>query len=261
MLAPSSFAHGAAPDPDAIRAVTAPSKDRTLAFDESGRIARLLVREGQAVKVGQLLVQLDDALERVQLGSLKTAADGNSAVAAAQLRLAHARAVLGRVEKAHAQKAAPESELDNARFEAALAALQVELERLERAKARGRYEEALVRLERMRLVSPIDGTVERLFAREGESVEAARGVVRVVCTDPLWIDAPVPPPLARRLNVGAAAQVRFVPGGPPAAGKVIRIASVADAASETIEVRVELPNPSARPAGEQVSVSFAAGGK
>jgi Cu(I)/Ag(I) efflux system membrane fusion protein len=170
--------------------------------------------------------------------------------------------VLRRVEKAHAEKAAPDSELEDARFNAALGELQVELDRLEQTKARGRYEEARLRLERMRLLGPIDGTVERLLAREGQSVEAAKGVIRVVCTDPLWVDAPVPVAMARRLAVGAPAAVRFASrsgDGPSATGKVVRIASVADAASETLEVRVELANPSARPAGEQVAVSFPAG--
>jgi len=41
-----------------------------------------------------------------------------------------------------------------------------------------------------------------------------------------------------------------------ALGKIIYIASVADAASETLMVRVEMPNPSGRPAGEKVHVKF-----
>jgi len=40
------------------------------------------------------------------------------------------------------------------------------------------------------------------------------------------------------------------------AGTIIFIASVADAASETLRVRVELPNDAESPAGQQVFVSF-----
>ena len=39
-------------------------------------------------------------------------------------------------------------------------------------------------------------------------------------------------------------------------GKVIHVSRVADPASETLEVRVELPNPSTRLAGEHVTVTF-----
>ena len=41
-----------------------------------------------------------------------------------------------------------------------------------------------------------------------------------------------------------------------AAGKVIYIAAVADAASNTRTVRVEVPNKALRPAGEHVKVRF-----
>ena len=77
-------------------------------------------------------------------------------------------------------------------------------------------------------------------------------------TDPLWIDVPVPLDQAAALAVGRTARVRFPRAASDAAGKVIRISRLADAARETLEVRVEVPNGSARPAGEQVAVTFPA---
>ena len=41
-------------------------------------------------------------------------------------------------------------------------------------------------------------------------------------------------------------------------GRIINIATVADAASDTLRVRVEAPNPTKRPAGERVAVTFSA---
>ena len=90
----------------------------------------------------------------------------------------------------------------------------------------------------------------------------AHRFVRVVQIDPLWVEAPVSLAQARRyLKEGQAAAVFFDSAGKKAAGegvpgKIILIDSVADAGSDTLKVRVELPNPQQRPAGEHVRVVF-----
>ena len=58
-----------------IAAITRPSEDVTLSFVMPGRIAKVLVKEGDEVKAGQLLVQQDDAAELVQLEQLKAEAE------------------------------------------------------------------------------------------------------------------------------------------------------------------------------------------
>ena len=88
-----------------------------------------------------------------------------------------------------------------------------------------------------------------------ESVEALAPVIRVVQNDPLWIDVPVPLSLARELKVGSRVKILFSETGATSAeGKVIYAASVADAASDTRRVRVEVPNSQRRIAGERVLV-------
>ena len=57
-----------------IEAITRPSEDVTLSFVTAGRIARVLVKDGDAVKAGQLLVGLDDEAERVQVEQLEISA-------------------------------------------------------------------------------------------------------------------------------------------------------------------------------------------
>ena len=53
-----------------VAAITRPNKDITLSFVRPGQISRILVKEGATVKVGQGLVQLDDAAEQAQLAQL-----------------------------------------------------------------------------------------------------------------------------------------------------------------------------------------------
>ena len=118
----------------------------------------------------------------------------------------------------------------------------------------------------MRLKSPIDGRVEAVHVRPGESVDAQQKIVRIVNTDVLWITVYVPTGRARTLSEGQPATVMFAAAGGSDAGqdaervtgKIVHIAAVADAASDTRRLRVEVPNRSGRPAGEHVRVSFPA---
>ncbi len=79
--------------------------------------------------------------------------------------------------------------------------------------------------------------------------------MRIVQTDPLWVDASIPLMQAALIKPGALLDVTFYPPDPNTVrGRVIFVAAVADAASNTLNVRIEVPNPSKRPAGEHVQV-------
>jgi len=240
-----------------IEAITRPSADLTLAFVRPGRIAEMPVKEGDAVKPGDLLVRLDDEAERLQCEELKAQADDLVRIQAAEAQWAQKKEDLKKLEWAGKEGAATEWEIAHARLEVTIGDLSVQLARFNQQQDRKKYEEAAVQLNRMRLASPIAGKVEQIFLKPGESAEALAKVIRVVKTDLLWIDVPVPLAPARALKVGGAAQVAY-PGceDKPVEGKIIFVAAVADAASETLTVRVEAPNPSSRPAGERVRVQF-----
>lgn len=251
---------GAQPSPagqaEPIQAITAPSVDLTLSLTRAGKLARVLVRPGQKVKAGELLAQLDDSVEQKQVAVLKTQADANTTVRAAATRYQQALTVLARVQKAFDNDAAPSRELEDARLEAALAELDLAAARVKQQVDVGKYEQASLDLERMRLASPADGVVEKVLAEAGESVDALAPVLRLVNVDPLWIDAPVPLSIGRRIRAGSKAMVALPGRGQPVEAKVIHVSRVADPASETLEVRIELSNPSARFAGEHVTVTF-----
>jgi len=84
-----------------------------------------------------------------------------------------------------------------------------------------------------------------------------RPVMRIISIDPMWIDVNVPTRQARnQLRKGQSAQVQFKGVTQIKTGKIIKVASDADPASDTVRVRVELPNPEKRGTGETVTVTF-----
>ena len=142
--------------------------------------------------------------------------------------------------------------------------LSFELAKFEHEQAGRKYEEYRIRVENMQLKSPIDGRIEKVDIEVGESANALADVIRVVQIDPLWIDAPVPWADAMGLKTGMTARVQFAEPGKAASiaeGRLIFVAAVADAASGTLRVRIEVPNKTGRPAGEHVLVTFAGDGQ
>lgn len=240
-----------------ISAITNPSADVRLSFIQPGRVAGVNVKQGEFVKAGQLLVQQDDAIEQAQLAQTEALSKNTTQIQASGASLAQKQVDLKKIEKAAASKAATELEVEHAKLEVRMAELSLELAKFEHEQNKRKYEETKIRVENMRLKSPIAGSVENIYVEVGESANALADVVRVVRTDPLWVDVPVPLNIARTLKSGQAAVVEFADSEPlRIEGKVTYVAAVADAASSTLIVRVEVPNKAGRPAGEHVKVDF-----
>jgi len=244
----------------AVRAITRPSVDITLSFVQPGRIAQVPFKEGDAVKAGEVLVRQDDAADQVQLAQLKAQSDDTTQMRASEAALAQKKVDLEKLEKAAASNAATFLEVEHAKLDVMIAQLSLELARFEHEQAGRKYEEQRIRVDHMQLRSPIDGRIEKIDVEVGESANALADVIRVVQTDPLWIDAPVPLAEATGLKTGMTAQMQFTESGKAAStaeGRVIFVAAVADAASGTLRVKIEVPNKAGRPAGEHVLVTFA----
>lgn len=253
--------------PGGIRAVTRPSVDVTMSFVLPGRIAGVYFKEGDAVKAGQVLVQQDDAAEQVQLAQLKAQSEDTTQLRASDASLAQKKVDLQKLEKAAANNAATALEVEHARLDVTIAGLSLDLAKFEHEQAGRKYQEQKIRVENMQIKSPIEGSIEKIDVEVGESVNTmTTEVIRVVQIDPLWLETPVPLAQARALKAGKTAQVAFEPAGQPTPGepaagevvpgRVISVGAVADAASGTVRVRIEVPNKAKRPAGEHVLVTF-----
>ncbi len=264
-------------------AITKPSEVRTLSFVRPGLIAKLVeldddgkeveveqVKEGSRVVAGQVVARQDDQAEQLQLKILQLQAEDTTRIEYAQAAYDQAKVDQAKTEKAYQAKAATKMELEHARLNLLIEDAKLKLAHIEAKERMATYKQTKIQVDRMKLVTPIAGRVERIFYKEGELAEAMGKMVIIVQINPLWIEVPVPIGHAKGLAVGRIAKVRFndgvlnaeagTAGGKTVEGEVIHKASVANAASNTLMVRVEIPNPSeaGRPAGEHVRVSFPA---
>lgn len=244
-----------------LEAVTRPSADIELAFVRPGKVAEVLVKEGDPVKAGQLLARQDDSAEQLQLQQLKAKARNRLRIEAAAADLRQKEEDLKKVEGAWKKGAATDWELEHSRLNVDIARLSLKLAQFEHDQDQIKYEELKTDLERLRLLSPVDGRVEEVLIEPGEAPQPLKPVLRIVKTDPLWIDVLAPLAAAKSLKPGGTGLVQFpaAGGAAPAAvveGRISFVAAVSKAGSETLRVRLEVPNPGGRPAGERVVVRF-----
>ena len=245
---------------ETLQGITAPNADITLSFVMAGRVSDVQVEPGTTVEKDQLLVHLYDEPEKIQCQQLKMLSEDRTKINAAKAELAQKQVDLKKLEQARAKGAASVWEVEHLFLNVRIAELSLQSAILEQQQYRQRYDHASSQLVRMRLAAPIAGLVEEVSVEVGESIGTLGPVVRIVQNDPLWIDVPVPMAQALDLTVDQDVWITF-PGATAEAtpnGRIINISAVADAASETLRIRIEVPNPLKRPAGERVAVAFAA---
>jgi HlyD family secretion protein len=214
----------------------------------AGRVQRVAVDVGEAVKAGQLLAEMDpvDLDQRVVSLEASIARAASSAAAAeAQRRDALARREVAAInarryaelgEQKFVSPSVVESKLqERTSAEAALAAAEANLAAARQDGARLRAERDGVRQQRqnIRLVAPADGVVTARDAEPGSTVVAGQAVVRVVDPASLWLRVRFDQGRSAGLAVGLPAGIvlRSRPGQ-PLAGKVQRLELLGDSVTE-----------------------------
>lgn len=212
-----------------------PGKDVKLAALSAGRVSRVLVAEGDAVKAGQVLAELEagpalDELRQAEAGASES-----------QVALEAAKARRERTEELvqHGVAARQDAEQDRSAEAAAKATLE---------RARATLDTARRKVALNQLRAPFDGVVLRVLVRAGEAVDGTgQPIVEVGAADPVELRGSLNPEEAAGVTVHAAARVRAAQAGqPPLQGEVVAVAPAADPQSGNVGVRVRLPNPSGR---------------
>jgi membrane fusion protein (multidrug efflux system) len=192
----------------------------TLRPEVSGRVARIAFEDGSKVRQGQLLVQLDDALQRAELSQAR-----------AQLSIVQANTQ--RNEELVAQNFVAQRVLDESRANLQVAQAQVDL--------------AQARLARMSIVAPFSGTVGIASVNVGEYLKDGAAVVNLEDTSSLVVDFRLSERYQTRVAVGQAVQVQVdaLPGQTFKA-RVMALDPLLDANGRAVAVRASMPADAAK---------------
>lgn len=241
-----------------VEAIAQANRDLELSFTIAGRVSEILVDRGEQVELGQPLLRLDDRESVARLELLRLRAESDLEAKAAEAEWQMAVTDEKRIRSARSRDAAAEFEVERAELEALRRRLAFELFEQRQIEARHQLRQAEVQHDRYTLRSPGAGYIEEIMIEVGESADALRPVIRVVQTDPLVINAPTPLARSMSLQVGDPVWAQFrLPGHDvPLEGTIVHIARVADSASVTRLVRIEVPNTDDLPAGSPVLVWY-----
>ncbi len=240
---------------EGIEAITRPSADVDLSFVQSGKIGQILALEGSTVKAGSIIMRQDDTVEKVQFSILSAKAKDRTKIEIAQAQLDQKAKDYEKMEWAHKRGAVTDWEVEHARLEQKTALLALKLAEFNHHQDKLKLDELSAIMKNLVLVSPIDGVVEENFVENGESVHALAPVMRIVNIEYLYMDVAVPLFKAKELSLQQEVEIKTL-DETVLQGSITHIPAVADAAANTLKVRIKVSNPSGRQAGERVTVNF-----
>jgi membrane fusion protein (multidrug efflux system) len=162
---------------------------------KAGIIDEILVKEGDRVKKGQILVQLDDVDARLEVERAE------ARVKEAEAAVETNRNILPRFRKLYESQVIPQQTLDEL-----ILKVKVDEARLDLAKAELKL--ARQNLLDHRIASPIEGVVNLKIASLGEHVNVAPKdeILSIVQMDPLELEFYVPENWAGKIRLGSMVQ-------------------------------------------------------
>ncbi len=183
----------------------------------SGRIASLEFSDGQRVRRGQLLVQLDDTLQQAQLKQ-------------AEAQASIARTNLQRNRELVAQNFVSQSAVDQSAAVLEVAEAQVALSKAQ--------------LARMRIVAPFDGMAGIRNVSLGDYVKDGADLVNIEDLSQVLVDFRLPERFIAQVKPGQTVEVSLdaLPGR-AFTGRIDALDSVIDANGRSLLVRARLDNP------------------
>jgi RND family efflux transporter MFP subunit len=239
--------------------VLEPWKTSSVACPEQGLLESLFVKPGDQVKAGAVLAQLDSTLSQIQLeiASSQAAALGRIETAKAEVELAEKKA--RSIQQAREKKFSTQSELDRAEAEYKISRgrLQAELDESAIIQLQSRRMEELLR--QRKVISPIDGIVEKVLKSPGEYVSpTSPEVVRIVDISKLRASFFLQVQEIENLKIGSKLEVEIT-GGRNKIGTIDYMAPYADGESGLIEVQLIIENPELKIWGSRCLLKLTSG--
>jgi len=181
-----------------------------------GVVRQVNVKQGDHVNKGQLLLKLDDAVQRQQ-------------VANAQTQLAYAKDIYQRRKNLWDQKIGTEVDFINAKNQVDQAGTQLKI--------------AEEQLDFTNVYADITGTLNVFSIKLGESFAPGSQTVQIINTDNLKAVVQVPEVYQQRVKVGTPVKISFPGLGNKEITGVVRIAGkVIDAGNRSFQVEIHIPN-------------------
>ena len=226
-----------------------------LRFRASGIVKTVDIKEGDTVEAGKPLMTLDDSSELIELAGLKEDVNDNRTEYA---RVSHEAKVaeFNRQKELRAKDAGSAADYEKAEAEVKMALHQITQEEIDKRVKAAKMRQKELEIEKMKLTSPLAGTVMSVDARPGEMVDPSKPpVVTIVNNKTLVVESNIEIARTEKLKIGQEVKVSYdkkywIPA------KVSFLSPMVDAASGLQKVHLTMDNVDAKPSGYQVYVDI-----
>ncbi len=210
----------------------------TLRPQIDGQIRRIVVRSGDAVRAGDLIMQIDPTKQTATLRSQEAAR------LARQADLTYARQQYERMQALFAEGVVSRQQLDQAR--STLEAAQAQVDSLE-----AQVREQQVQLRYYRIAAPADGVVGDIPVREGDYVTPQTVLTTIDRNDRLEVYVSVPVERAAGLQLGMPVLIVDRAGATLATSRISFISPQVNDETQSVLVKALVENPGGRLRAEQ----------
>ena len=233
----------------------------TILSHSVGVVTRMAVEEGDFVRKGQLLCQLDDrelqvdlelarqklAQTRVQLESTQIAREKiQSQIAAKAIELqrnvdALAEGLVSDTDVDLIRNLVAELGHDERAQEATVRESEFRVEELIAEIAKVEYN-----IEEARVIAPFAGTIVERLVDLGQSVTPTDSIFRLASFSPIYADVFLSEVESRAVKPGQLASIQLDIGATAVEGRIVRISPVVDDETGTVKVTAEIQSPTAQ---------------
>lgn len=208
--------------------------DPVLAAETPGKLLTIRVREGAEIKAGQVLAELDGQDVGLSLQAVQAEVRRLDSLNANESRR------LERMKQLHAQNFISSSGLEDVSTQSAVVQNQL-------AAARAQLALAEHNVSKTRIVSPLDGRIERQLAMPGQYLKVGDPVFRVVYMKELRARLPFPEEMAGRIRPGMEVHVSSPGVSGRVTGRVDQVRPMSGAGSRSFDVLAVFDNPGWKP--------------
>jgi RND family efflux transporter MFP subunit len=205
-----------AADPIQVTGITAPLNDVALGFADAGIIHTEFFQEGDAVKKGDVILELNKNLEAIEVQRTKAIMEQNEKVYNSTLQLFQNT------------KSISQEDLDKAEAEDRVATAQ--------------YETAVQQLTNRLMIAPFSGTLTDISLKPGSVVAPYEPFVRLVDISQCYFIGHIDGITVAKLQLDEPVQIQM-DGGQTVSGKICFISPVVDAASGLARIKAIFDNP------------------
>ncbi|MEA2867473.1 MAG: hypothetical protein QOE39_2188 [Bradyrhizobium sp.] len=246
------------PDEAGFECLVQPKMVLKLGTPVPGLISELLVDRGAHLKKGDVVARIESSVEAATVSLAKAKAENDSAVRSSATKVEFQRRKEERAKQLRKNDTVSVATADEAETAARIAEIELEEAKVNLQLAQLELARATELLRQRTIRSPIDGIVVARMLGPGEYAFDQAQLVTISQIDPLNVEVFVPLNQFGKIRGGMVAEIYpEEPIGGRYTATVTIVDHVFDAASGTIGVRLELPNPDyTLPAGLKCRVRF-----